>query len=271
MARIKTRTAKDGTPTYTAEVRLKGYPPEAATFKRKTDATKWIQNTESAMREGRHFKTTVSKKHTLEDAINRYLKDTAFTNLTPNEIRIRKPVLNWWKSQIGYLTLADLSASDFDKCKDTMQIDGGTNGKPLAPDTVHRYFLAIKHVLKSCVKWKLLSISPLKDSEIEMPKKPDGIVRYLHDEESNDELSRLTIACKQSRNKQLYAAFLVSVSTAMRLSENMWLYWRKPNNPPEFGAWGIVNLADKCIILEKTKNGKPRRVPLKGVALEELT
>ena len=54
MARIKTRTATDGTPRYTAEVRLKGYPAQTATFKRKTDATKWIQNTESAIREGRH-------------------------------------------------------------------------------------------------------------------------------------------------------------------------------------------------------------------------
>ena len=267
MARIKNRTAKDGTPRYTAEVRLKGYPPGTATFKRKTDATKWIQDTESALREGRHFKTTVSKKHTLADAIDRYLKDTAFTNLTPNEIRIRKPILNWWKSQIGYCTLADLSASHFDKCKDTLQGIGGVKGEPLAADTVHRYFLAISHVLKSCVKRKLLAKSPLKDSEIEMPALPKGRVRFLDD----DELSRLSIACKQSRNKQLYSAFMVAVSTAMRLSETRYLYWRKPTNPPEFGAWGVVNLTDKCIILETTKNGDSRRVFLSGVALEELT
>jgi len=53
MARIKTRTAKDGTPRYTAEIRLKGYPVQTATFKRKTDANKWVQDTESAIREGR--------------------------------------------------------------------------------------------------------------------------------------------------------------------------------------------------------------------------
>jgi len=50
MATIKTRTAKDGTPRYTAEVHLKGYPAQTATFKRKTDANKWIQDTESAIR-----------------------------------------------------------------------------------------------------------------------------------------------------------------------------------------------------------------------------
>ena len=57
MATIKERTAKDGTPRYTVEVRLKGYPPQTATFKRKTDANKWIQDIESAIRDGRHFKT----------------------------------------------------------------------------------------------------------------------------------------------------------------------------------------------------------------------
>ena len=57
MASIKTRTAKDGTPRYTAEIRLKGYPPQTATFRRKTDVNKWIQDTESAMRGDRHFKT----------------------------------------------------------------------------------------------------------------------------------------------------------------------------------------------------------------------
>ena len=75
MATIKTRTAKDGTPRYTAEVRLKGYPAQTATFKRKTDANKWIANTESAIREGRHFKTTEAKKHTLADLVDRYIKD----------------------------------------------------------------------------------------------------------------------------------------------------------------------------------------------------
>ena len=267
MARIKTRTAKDGTPRYTVEVRLKGYPPETATFKRKTDVTQWIQSTESALREGRHFKTTVSKKHTLADVIDRYLKDVANKKFKPNELRVRLPILAWWKSQIGYCTLADLSDTDFSECRDTLRDFGGTKCEPLAADTIHRYFLTLSNVLNICaVEWKWIAKSPLKDSGIEMPTKPDGIVRYLDD----DELSRLSIACKDSRNKQLHAAVMLAVSTGMRRSEISYLYWRKPTNPPEFGAWGVVNLADKCIILETTKNGKPRRVSLAGVALQEL-
>ena len=62
MATITERTAQDGTIRFKAEVRLKGYPAQRATFKRKTDAKKWVQNTESAIREGRHFKTVEAKK-----------------------------------------------------------------------------------------------------------------------------------------------------------------------------------------------------------------
>ena len=74
MATITERLAKDGTKRYRAEVRLKNFKAQTATFKRKTDATKWIQNTESAIREGRHFKTSEAKKHTFADMVDRYIK-----------------------------------------------------------------------------------------------------------------------------------------------------------------------------------------------------
>ena len=267
MARIKTRTATDGTPRYTAEVRLKGYPAQTATFKRKTDATKWIQNTESAIREGRHFKTTESKKHTLGDAIERYIADIAPSKFKPNELRIRIPILNWWKSQIGYCLLSDLSVKDFAACRDTLITQGGTRGAPLAAATIKRHFLAITHLLKICqLEWHWLEQNPLKEGLIELPKAPRGIVRFLDD----DELSRLTLACKSSLNNLLYPAFILAVSTGMRQSETMNLYWREPSTPPSNTAWGVVNLTESCIILHQTKNGNRRRVPLAGVALIEL-
>ena len=267
MARIKTRTATDGTARYTAEVRLKGYPAQTATFKRKTDATKWIQNTESAIREGRHFKTTESKKHTLGEAIERYIVDIAPTKFKPNELRIRIPILNWWKSQIGYCLLSDLSVKDFAACRDTLLTQGGNRGAPLAAATIKRHFLAITHLLKICqLEWHWLEQNPLKEGLIELPKAPRGIVRFLDD----DELSRLTLACKSSLNNLLYPAFILAVSTGMRQSETMNLYWREPSTPPSNTAWGVVNLAESCIILHQTKNGNRRRVPLAGVALIEL-
>jgi hypothetical protein len=75
MATIERRTGKDNHLIYRAKVRRKGHPPQTATFTRRSDALKWIQITEAAILEGRHFKTAVAKRHTLTDLIERYTRD----------------------------------------------------------------------------------------------------------------------------------------------------------------------------------------------------
>lgn len=267
MATITKRLTAEGKPYYTVQIRLKGYPAQTATFPRITDAKKWVTVTEAAIKEGRHFKTSEAKKHTLGDAIDRYAVDIAPGKFKPHELEKRIPILNWWKSQIGYCSLADLSAKDFAACRDTLVNQGGTRGKPLAAATIKRHFLSISHVLKICqLEWHWLEQNPMKDGIIELPTPPRGIVRFLDDEE----LARLSIACKSSLNNLLYPAFILSVSTGMRQAETMNLYWREPVTPPLYTAWGVVNLADNCIILHQTKNGNRRRVPLSGNALIEL-
>lgn len=75
MATIQERKSADGKTKYRVIVRLKGYPPQSATFERKTDAKKWAQDTESAIRDGRHFKTVEAKKHTLQEMVGRYIEN----------------------------------------------------------------------------------------------------------------------------------------------------------------------------------------------------
>jgi len=58
MATIETRRTVDGQESYRVKVRLKDYPVQYASFRRLTDAHRWVQSTESAIREGRHFKTS---------------------------------------------------------------------------------------------------------------------------------------------------------------------------------------------------------------------
>jgi hypothetical protein len=53
MATVQKRITKDGTPRYRAQVRLKGYPPQDATFRRLVDAKKWAAVTEAKIRAAR--------------------------------------------------------------------------------------------------------------------------------------------------------------------------------------------------------------------------
>ena len=106
MASIQKRTSANGGISYRVQVRLKGHPTETASFERLTDAKRWAQSTESAIREGRHFKTSQAKKYTMGEAIDRYFKDVLAHRDNPvNQITY----LNWWKQAIGDYSLADVT------------------------------------------------------------------------------------------------------------------------------------------------------------------
>src|SRR3989338_9070912 len=109
MATIEKRISKvDCSAQYLVRVRLRGFPPQTSSFKRLTDAKKWVQQIEVAIREGRHFKTVESRKHTLQEAIDRYLK-FVLPSKKPNSQKDQKKQLQWWSNNIGYLSLADVT------------------------------------------------------------------------------------------------------------------------------------------------------------------
>ncbi len=266
MATIRKRTDKNGTVSYHVQIRLKGSPPESASFERLTDARKWAASTESAIREGRHFKTREAKKHTLAEAIDKYLDNVLPNQFTSHEQRTRRPILAWWRDTLGCYVLADLTPAQFAEARDLLLKKPSRKGNTLSPDTIKRYFLTINAVLKTCVvDWAWLEKSPL-DGRVKLPSLPEGRIRFLDD----DERERLLKSCKESEQEWLYPAVVLAISTGMRQGELLNLHWRKPKTPPKETAWGIVHLDDCAIILHQTKNNSKRRVPVTGLALELL-
>ena len=243
MATITERTALDGTKSFKAEVRLKGYPAQTATFKRKTDARKWVQDTESAIREGRHFKTAEAKKHTFADLVDRYIKDV-LPNYNEKEQGERKSKLEWWASKIGYCLLSDVTPQLIDEHLGSMTQSAATVSKYLK-NLQHSFTIAVN-------KWGWLTDNPAK--KVSSPKLPRGRVRFLDD----DDRARLIQACKESPNTLLYPCVVLAISTGMRQAELMELVW------PD------INLKDGFLILHETKNGERRRVTLAGASLELL-
>ena len=251
MARIKTRTAADGTMRYTAEVRLKGYPAQTATFKRKTDANRWIQDTDSAIREGRHFKTVEAKKHTLGDLVDRYIKDVLPTK--PKQAPAQRPQLERWKAELGSYLLSDITPALIVECRDKLLTETAPRGNIRSPATVVRYMAALSHAFSIAVnEWQWLEDTPMR--KVKKPKESKGRVRWLDDEER----TKLLTACKESPNPLLYPCVILALSTGMRQAEQMELIWQD------------VNLKDGFLILHETKNGERRRVTLAGHTLELL-
>ena len=72
MATIEKRSDDNGNTSYRVKVRLRGHPPQTATFSRLTDARKWGAQTEAAIHERRHFKNAEARKRTVAEMIDRY-------------------------------------------------------------------------------------------------------------------------------------------------------------------------------------------------------
>jgi integrase len=261
MATIRERTNSDRTTSFQVIVRLKGYPTQRATFARKTDAKKWAQDTEVAIRDGRHFKTTEAKKHTLADMVDRYTRDVLPGK--PKSSAKLAMQLKWWKEKIGMYTLADVTPALIAEHRDNLARDlmpskakNPDETKPLkrrSPSTVVRYLAALSHAFTIAVKeWGWLDDSPMR--RVTKPKEPRGRVRSLDD----DERAKLLDACKKSRAKELYPLVVLALSTGGRSAELMTLTWKQ------------VDLNRGKITLEQTKNGERRALPLAGHALELL-
>lgn len=251
MANIEKRTSSKGEITYRVKVRLKGFPVQSATFERLTDARKWAQDTESAIRNGRHFKTSEAKRHTLAELIDRYIKTVLPSK--PKSKDKQTAQLQWWKEQIGAYALADVTPALIVQCRDKLWSEITVRGKLRSGATVVRYMAALSHVFTIAVReWGWIEDSPMR--KVTKPKESRGRVRFLSDEERN----RLLKACRESSNPYLYPVVVLALSTGMRRGEIMDLTWDK------------VDLGRGRAILHETKNGDYRAAPLAGHALELL-
>lgn len=243
MGTIRECVRKDGSKSYHAEVRLKGSPPERESFRTRSLAKQWIQNIESAIRDGRHFKTAKSKKHTVADMIDRMI--THWLPKYPQRQVKQTALLGWWKKQCGHLLLADLTSSVIAECRDLLLNETTPRKQLRSPSTVNRYLSALGKALIVTVKeWGWLDSSPMPN--VSKPSEGQGRERFL----SPFEKDRLLEECQQSRNPHLYPIVALALISGMRFGEITGLRWEN------------VLFDLKKIVLCRTKNGDTRYIPL---------
>jgi integrase len=225
MAVIQERVSKDGKTKYRAIIRLKGHPPQSATFKRKTDADRWASQTESAIREGRYFKTSEARKHTFGDMLDRYIRDVVPTRERHQDKQIA--LVSWWKEALGPYMVSDVTPSMLAECRDRLLREKTYRGTKRSNATVVRYMAALSHVYSYAVnEWEWLDSSPLK--RVKKPKEPRGRARFLTD----DEREALLKACRESQSKFLYPLVVIAISTGMRHGEIAGLTWKSVGLAP---------------------------------------
>lgn len=242
MASIQRRTwvDKEGRQrtTYRVQVRKRGFPPVTATFERKTDADAWAKQTEADMSRRRYFPQHEADRRTLSDLVDRQLETVKADR--PHDYERQRVILGWWKAKLGQYTLAGLTPDLIGRQRDKLQTEEG-----MSPSTINRYLSALSKAFSNAVKeWHWLPDNPM--NRVSKKAEPRGRVRFLDDEER----ARLLEACRRSDYKPLYLMVLFAMTTGMRRGELMGLRWQD------------IDLERRVAVLENTKNGDRRSVPL---------
>jgi len=258
MATIRERIDANGKKSYHVQIRLKGFPPQTQSFDSKTTAKQWAQHVETELRAGRYMPHAVAQRHTMREMLETY-RDRVLIPLKPKRVRDQGQQLAWWIEKIGAYSLADISPAIIGQYRDELLSTpfGAEKQKKRAPATAVRYLALLSHAFSVAVKeWEWLPESPM--AKVKKPKIANGRVRYL----SIEELERLRAAAKLSVNPYLHTVVEVAIASGMRYSEIMTLRWSDLLLDQD-DAHGLV-------VLEETKNGERRGVPLVGAALAAI-
>ena len=236
MARIQTRKGKKRT-TFTATVRVKGFPPLARTFDTKGEAKNWAGDIEREMRMGRYQDIRPAERITFAEVLNRYLDQVSTTKRPNSERRDRdsaKAILNGLGREIS---LIDVNPPRLAAYRDTRM-------KNVSPSSIQKEFALLSHLFNVARReWGLPVGNPVSD--VTRPKVRNNRTRFLTKEEAQNLLD----IAQKSRNKNLYPYLLVMMHTGMRPSEAAGL------------TWGDVDLDARLVKLQITKTDM-RYVPL---------
>jgi len=120
------------------------------------------------------------------------------------------------------------------------------------PATVNRLLATISHMFTKAVEWEMLSEDILKKiRNVKFLPENNKRLRYL----SNEECSDLINACSH----HLRPIVITAINTGMRKEEILSLEWKKH-----------IDLKNDFILLDVTKNGERREVPINQTLREAL-
>jgi integrase len=268
--------------SYRAQVRVKGRPAQSETFPNIKEAKAWGSSIESAIRESRNHPHLAGGKKAFAELVRRY-RETVVQDARASSKSTREQHLKWWEARFAGRTLAEITPDLVAEARDALAAETFTRGKARtirgvektptrftrAAATVNRYLATLSHVFTMAVKeWRLIDRNPVRD--ISKKKEARGRVRFLSDAEQE----ALLAACAKSEWPALSALVLTAISTGARRGELINLKWsdvdlrfREAGVDPRSGD---KHIAMGRAVINDTKNGDSRALPLVGQSLEAL-
>jgi integrase len=269
MATYRTRTARDGSTSVHAQVRMTGYPARTASFPNKRDAQKWAATVEAEMIEGRHFKDAAGRKRTLAEAIKRFRTEVLPLKKNGSMYGF---TLDWWEANHGTKKLGEVSRGWLADARAQLLTGTFTRATPgtarsmlaagipaasfhRTPATANRYMAALSAVFSQvCGNWEWLQ--PGANPFAGLGKLPEG----KNKGKAYADEARARLLQETAKDPQLHRLVRVALGTAARAGELVGLTW----SHVELGE------TEGQLMFEDTKNGESRIAWLYGDALEAM-
>lgn len=252
MAIIEKRKRKKGI-VYRVKIRIKGHPEVNATFDRLSEAHRWAEETEAALRSGGFVGDAPPGDMPFKEALDKYI-DYLDTHRRKDGSRIKKPntiereriAAKALHNFFDNYTLRQITPQLAAKYRDTRE-------QVVSGSTILKEIFVINNLYRMArTEWGLDGLqNPFAD--IRKPSQGEGRLRMLNGEEAE----RLFLASLKSRNKKFPVWVLLMLQSGMRPSEAAGL------------RWGQLYLDDRFADLTVTKT-RPRRVPLTTSACKAL-
>lgn len=233
------------------KVRLAGHPPQSAIFESKLKAAAWGHAVEADLRTQKNGMV----KATLQDAIDKYIKDVCPTHRSGDNESKRLKALS---ATPGLLPVTrqvrEVTAVDLSRFRDTRL-------EQVSIATVRKEMGILRSVLESARRdWGMIQTNPIGD--VKRPPAPPARNRLMSDAERDAILAALGLSDEirkvETLQHQVAVCLLLALETAMRAGEIIGLEWSR------------VHLERRFVTLPKTKNGDQRDVPLSKRAVELL-
>ena len=251
MASIYKRKLKNGKITWRAVIRLQGYPVICKSYERKQEAEDETADIEARIKQGKFKFDQHKHQYTYSQFVERYIQDGALEHHRSAEDT--KKHLTYWKKHLGHYGLIHITSELLGKERLILAETPTEKGTKRTSSTINRYIASLSALLTYATQ-RLNWINENPALRLIKLKENPGRDRVL----TEDEITRLLDASRQSKSPYLYCIILLSLTTGARQGELLNLEWRH------------IDFKNKIAYIKESKNGRPRSIALSDPVIIEL-
>lgn len=210
----------------------------------KKEAEAALGKIKGEIREGRFFERRIIRDVLFESLADEYEKQAK----GKKSYHVEKHYIKRVKEYFSRRLLHEITALDVERFKNERKGAPTRAKRPRSGTAVNREMACLRAMLNKALQWEMIERNPA--AKVKMFPEPSGRNAFL----SIEEAGRLLDAC----HSHLRPIVLCALETGMRKSEILGLRWRDIRNVMIY------------LPAERTKNGKPREIPVSLRLAKEL-